>query len=112
MQNGHVWESAWRPLVDTIFKGFPSSERRYKPTAMGYVFLEGLKQPLQKLVDEGYGKDVKLDFEKNTWEMRAYKEQNKKHLEHLLNLLTYDDLAEDEKIDACVEYIRDTLTKT
>ena len=40
---GHVWESNWRPLVDTIFKGFPSDERRFKPTATGYVFLKGLE---------------------------------------------------------------------
>lgn len=43
IQNGHVWESAWRPLVDTIFKGFPSDERRFKPTSMGYIFLKGLQ---------------------------------------------------------------------
>lgn len=33
----------------------------------------------------------------------------KEHLIHLLNLLTYDDLDENEKIDACVEYIKDQL---
>jgi len=44
MQNGHVWESSWRPLVNVIFKGFPSDERRYKPTLIGYVFLDGLKK--------------------------------------------------------------------
>lgn len=32
-----------------------------------------------------------------------------KDLEYLLNLLTYDDLAEDEKIEAAVEYIKDRL---
>ena len=30
-------------------------------------------------------------------------------LEHLLNLLTYDDLDEEEKIDVCEEYIRNLL---
>lgn len=40
---GHVWESDWRVLVTTIFKGFPSDERRFKPTAIGYVFLKGLE---------------------------------------------------------------------
>jgi acyl carrier protein phosphodiesterase len=43
VSNGRVWESDWRPLVNTIFKGFPSDERRFKPTTIGYVFLKGLK---------------------------------------------------------------------
>lgn len=43
MSNGHVWESNWNPLVSTIFKGFPSDERRFKPTAIGKVFLDGMK---------------------------------------------------------------------
>jgi len=38
----HVWESDWRPLVNTIFKGFPSDERRFKPTPVGYIFLKGI----------------------------------------------------------------------
>jgi hypothetical protein len=42
LHNGHVWESNWNPLVTTIFKGFPSDERRFKPTSMGYIFLQGL----------------------------------------------------------------------
>lgn len=42
MSGGHVWESDWRPLVTTIFKGFPSDERRFKPTNMGYIFLKGV----------------------------------------------------------------------
>jgi len=33
-------------------------------------------------------------------------------LEYLLNLLTYDDLAEDEKIEAAIEYIKDKLNNT
>lgn len=41
---GGVWESDWRPLVNTVFKGFPSDERRFKPTALGYIFIKGLKQ--------------------------------------------------------------------
>lgn len=40
---GGVWNSQWRPLVDTIFKGFPSDERRYKPTTIGYLVIKGLK---------------------------------------------------------------------
>ena len=39
---GSVWESNWKPLVSTIFKGFPSEERRFKPTNIGYIFLKGL----------------------------------------------------------------------
>lgn len=41
--HGHVWENEWRILVDTIFKGFPSDERRFKPTPIGYVFLKGIE---------------------------------------------------------------------
>ena len=41
---GHVWESKWILLVSTTYKGFPSDERRFKPTEIGYVFLKGLKQ--------------------------------------------------------------------
>jgi len=43
MDNGHVWESQWQPLVNTIFKGYPSDERRFKPTTIGYIFLKGLE---------------------------------------------------------------------
>lgn len=43
MDNGSVWESKWRPLVDTRFKGFPSSDRTYHPTAMGRIFLKGIE---------------------------------------------------------------------
>ena len=43
IDKGHVWESQWRPLVHTIFKGFPSDERRFKPTSVGYIFLKGVK---------------------------------------------------------------------
>ena len=42
MYNGSVWGSNWNPLVDTIFKGFPSDERRYKPSSIGRIFLKGL----------------------------------------------------------------------
>jgi hypothetical protein len=41
---GHIWQSEWTPLVTTIFKGFPSDERRYKPTAIGLIFLKGLNK--------------------------------------------------------------------
>jgi hypothetical protein len=38
---GHIWQSQWTLLVTTIFKGYPSDERRFKPTAIGYIFLKG-----------------------------------------------------------------------
>jgi hypothetical protein len=40
---GHVWQSGWNLLTDVIFKGFPSDERRYKPSSTGIIFLNGLK---------------------------------------------------------------------
>lgn len=39
----HVWESQWNPLVQTIFEGYPSDKKRFKPTSIGYVFLKGLE---------------------------------------------------------------------
>lgn len=42
MYNGSVWTSNWTPLVNTVFKGFPSDERRFKPTEIGKIFLNGL----------------------------------------------------------------------
>lgn len=44
IDNNQVWESKWRLLVDTIFKGYPSDERRFKPTKIGYVFIDGLNK--------------------------------------------------------------------
>lgn len=43
MYNGSVWNSNWSPLVHTIFKGFPSDERRFEPTNIGHIFLKGLQ---------------------------------------------------------------------
>lgn len=40
---GSIWTSQWQPLVNTTFKGFPSDERRFKPTSIGYIFLKGLE---------------------------------------------------------------------
>ena len=37
------------------------------------------------------------------------KKYTEEDLSYLLNLLTYDDLAEDEKIESCTEYIKDLL---
>ena len=43
MNNGHVWESDWNPLVNTSFIGdYPNSKRISKPTNIGNVFLNGL----------------------------------------------------------------------
>ena len=39
---GHVWESEWRVLVSTRFKGFPSDERTFRPTAIGYTYIKGM----------------------------------------------------------------------
>jgi len=41
---GHVWDTNWRVLVSVIYKGYPSNEKRYKPTKIGYIFLNGLKK--------------------------------------------------------------------
>ncbi len=43
LNNGHVWDSQWNPLVSVTFKGFPSDERWYKPNSIGYTVLKGLK---------------------------------------------------------------------
>lgn len=43
MYNGHVWDSNWRLLVSTIFRGFPNDDRRFEPTSIGKIFLKGLK---------------------------------------------------------------------
>lgn len=43
LDNGSVWDSKWRFLVNTIYKGFPSDDRRFKPTDIGHIFLQGLK---------------------------------------------------------------------
>ena len=44
LNNGRVWESQWNPLVDVKFKGFPSDDRTYKPSKIGYVFLQGIEE--------------------------------------------------------------------
>lgn len=43
ISGGHVWSRDWDGLVDTIYKGLPSSERRFKPTSVGYIFLKGIE---------------------------------------------------------------------
>lgn len=38
-----VWSSQWQVLTNVKFKGFPSDERIYKPSEIGYVFLKGIE---------------------------------------------------------------------
>ena len=46
---GHIWESEWRVLVNTTFTGrYPNNERTFKPTAIGYTYLQGMKSNLVK----------------------------------------------------------------
>ena len=54
MNEGHVWQSTWTPLVTVIYKGFPSDERRYKPTDIGYIFLKGIENEFNetKILEE------------------------------------------------------------
>ena len=45
MNNGKVWESSWNPLTTVKFVGtYPNSERIYKPSREGYVFLKGIEE--------------------------------------------------------------------
>lgn len=44
INNGSVWSLQWEQLVNTHFKGFPSNDRRYKPSKIGYVFLKGIEE--------------------------------------------------------------------
>lgn len=45
MNDGKVWESSWNPLTKVTFVGtYPNSERIYKPSQEGYVFLKGIKE--------------------------------------------------------------------
>lgn len=44
MSDGRVWSSQWQQLANPKFKGFPSDDRTYSPTEMGYVFLKGIEE--------------------------------------------------------------------
>lgn len=45
LNNGSIWESSWNPLTTVKFVGtYPNSERIYKPSQEGYVFLKGIKE--------------------------------------------------------------------
>lgn len=45
MNDGKVWESSWNTLTTVKFVGtYPNSERIYKPSKEGYVFLKGVEE--------------------------------------------------------------------
>lgn len=49
MNNGKVWESSWNPLTAVKFVGtYPNSERIYKPSQEGYVFLKGIEEKKER----------------------------------------------------------------
>lgn len=49
MNNGKVWESSWNPLTTVKFVGtYPNSERIYKPSQEGYVFLKGIEEKKER----------------------------------------------------------------
>ena len=49
MNNGSVWESSWNPLTTVKFVGtYPNSERIYKPSKEGYVFLKGIDEKKER----------------------------------------------------------------
>lgn len=48
LNNGSVWSSQWQQLVDVRFKGFPSDDRTYKPSKLGYVFLKGIEEKKER----------------------------------------------------------------
>ena len=39
---GKVWQSEWTVLVQAIFSPYPSYEKRYKPTVIGYTLIKGI----------------------------------------------------------------------
>ena len=41
---GRVWGSRFNSLTDVSFKGYPSSDRTYKPNSAGYMVLKGLEK--------------------------------------------------------------------
>jgi len=43
INGGSVWSSQWDILTEVQVKGFPSSERIYKPSKIGYIFLKGIE---------------------------------------------------------------------
>lgn len=60
------------------------------------------------LLHTGFNKGFELGYNQAI-EDNKEKKYTKENLGYLLNLLTYDDLTEDEKIESCIEYIKDLL---
>lgn len=48
MNDGSVWGLQWQQLVNPKYKGFPSDDRTYYPTNIGYVFLKGIEKDKPK----------------------------------------------------------------
>lgn len=48
MNDGRVWGLQWQQLVEPKYKGFPSDDRTYYPTNIGYVFLKGIEEEKPK----------------------------------------------------------------
>ena len=49
MNDGKVWNSSWNPLTKVTFVGtYPNSERIYKPSKEGYVFLKGIEEKKER----------------------------------------------------------------
>ena len=44
-QDGHIWESSWRPLVSVRWEGiYPNNIGFYKPTYLGKLLIKDLKE--------------------------------------------------------------------
>ena len=48
INDGSVWGLQWQQLVNPKYKGFPSDDRTYYPTNIGYVFLKGIEKDKPK----------------------------------------------------------------
>ena len=49
MNDGKVWESSWSTLTKANSVGtYPNSERIYKPSSEGYIFLKGIEENLEE----------------------------------------------------------------
>lgn len=49
MNDGKVWESSWCTLTKANSVGtYPNSERIYKPSSEGYIFLKGIEENLKE----------------------------------------------------------------
>lgn len=43
IRNGKVWSTEWSMLVVVHHEGYPNTKRTYKPSKIGYVFLNGIE---------------------------------------------------------------------